>query len=1368
MKKYLSLFLVLVMLLSSMPLSAFAEGEAQESAPVALEQAVQTEAQETTEETQEETKEEIKEETKEEAEAAAEPEKEDVAAVTEEKSESAPAQASEDTQQKAEEQEEEPAEDEPEPEASELSESADSEESAEQTEPSEPTEGADGTDPSEEIAESEDDGQEEAAQDETPVESETPAEDVAPAEDEVSVEDEASAEDEVLVEDDAEDTETAESEMGVIEAEDLLAAAEDEEIVEESVSLEQVEGVSASTVSATSVRVRWYLAEAGDGYEVQRSTTSNFESGTYKQFSTTIDDSDLTFTGLTCGKTYYYRVRVYQVVGEETYRGPWSKVVSMRTSPSAPDSVSAEALSATGVKLTWDKVSEATGYIVTRDGSEIYRTSSNSTLTYKDTGLTTGTRYDYRVYSYKTVDGEDIQSEEYAQYIDPIDGEIGYTVVPPAPTGLSTKSAGLASITVTWKKVDGADGYYIYRALASTQNFEKWGTVTGVDTLSYTDSQDIATGDTYRYYVTAYVGAVESKPSTIVTGMARPEEPKNLTATYVNSSSIRVSWDTVSGARGYILEVSDSKSFDSCETLMVDSDTTYLDSGLDVGQERFYRVRAYVREYGNGHVESDNSITAWEMTRPLAPTNLKLTNTAYNKIKVAWSRPDGADGYQVYRSTDGSTWTLIKTYDSTSDSPYVTSVNLTVGQQYFYRVRAFVYSSDGTSRYPGPYSEVKSTIAKPPAPASVAATRISGKNAFTVAWSAVSGVDGYRIYYKQNGGSSVYAKSVGSTVLSTTVSGLEAGYTYQFIVLPYRMVDGNRVNGAQANGDLIRLPIDTPTNLKRTAIDLTSLKLSWDEIGGVDGYEVKVAGEDDPDYSYETSVTTNSVTIENLISGYNYVCNVRAYSEIDGERVYGSWSSDYTVWATATPPTGLTARTLYDGQGVRLTWDAVEGATGYIIRRSSVSANSGFSQLVKLEGSSITQYDDVMTLDQIGTKYYYTICSYTDAIGSKTSPFTVAVSATAMLPRPTLTLSNAGVKKANLTWTQVDGADGYAIYRATSADGPYTQIATFAASRSSCTATGLTTGTTYYFRVAAYYVNESGARVYGTRSLAKSIVPSPIAPTGLTGTAYGQSVKLTWNKVTGVAGYRIFRATGTGSYVAVADVTGTSYTDTGLSIGQTYRYKVSAYMNVSGGKAVGVSSSAITKTTALTKATNLLFTVSSATKIYMTWNAVPDADGYQVQRASSEDGEYVTIGHVKNNSCTISGMPTGQYRYIRIRAYVEEDGVRTYASTWSDVKKTVAKPLAVTELTCTNRTKTSLSVNWTKAAGATGYKIYYKKASASSYTLAATIEGDVTAYRVSGLTSGTKYNIKIVATCEDTDGKTLSSNKSAVLTATTN
>ena len=80
-------------------------------------------------------------------------------------------------------------------------------------------------------------------------------------------------------------------------------------------------------------------------------------------------------------------------------------------------------------------------------------------------------------------------------------------------------------------------------------------------------------------------------------------------------------------------------------------------------------------------------------------------------------------------------------------------------------------------------------------------------------------------------------------------------------------------------------------------------------------------------------------------------------------------------------------------------------------------------------------------------------------------------------------------------------------------------------------------------------------------SMTACFMEPPDTPTGVRAEVLSAtSVKISWDAVSGADGYTIYRASGTaGSLNKWEDVTGTSYTDTGLTTGTTYRYSVTAY-----------------------------------------------------------------------------------------------------------------------------------------------------------------------------------------------------------------
>jgi hypothetical protein len=177
------------------------------------------------------------------------------------------------------------------------------------------------------------------------------------------------------------------------------------------------------------------------------------------------------------------------------------------------------------------------------------------------------------------------------------------------------------------------------------------------------------------------------------------------------------------------------------------------------------------------------------------------------------------------------------------------------------------------------------------------------------------------------------------------------------------------------------------------------------------------------------------------------------------------------VKGSASPPAAPMGLTATPGNNqVSLTWNASSGATSYNVKRATTS---GGPYATIAPGVTTTSYTDTTAVN--GTTYYYVVSAVNAAGESANSS---EVSATPQAPTapaaPTgLTATAIGKKKIRLQWTQSSSPNVTQnnIYRSTASGGPYTLVATIAATTSYNNA-GLTSGTTYYYVVTA--VNNSG------------------------------------------------------------------------------------------------------------------------------------------------------------------------------------------------------------------------------------------------------------------------------------------------------
>ena len=161
---------------------------------------------------------------------------------------------------------------------------------------------------------------------------------------------------------------------------------------------------------------------------------------------------------------------------------------------------------------------------------------------------------------------------------------------------------------------------------------------------------------------------------------------------------------------------------------------------------------------------------------------------------------------------------------------------------------------------------------------------------------------------------------------------------------------------------------------------------------------------------------------------------------------------------------------------------------------------------------------------------------------------------------------NGGV---SLSWVANGENDlaGYNVYRSTTSGGPYAKVNAGLVGTNSFTDSGLTNGVTYYYVVTAVDTsnnespdsNQASATPDGT--LPDSTPPGQ--PTGLGASAGDGQVGLSWNANgdSDLAGYDVYRGTSSGGpYTRLNGtlLTGTSYTDTGVTNGTAYFYVVTA------------------------------------------------------------------------------------------------------------------------------------------------------------------------------------------------------------------
>ena len=403
-------------------------------------------------------------------------------------------------------------------------------------------------------------------------------------------------------------------------------------------------------------------------------------------------------------------------------------------------------------------------------------------------------------------------------------------------------------------------------------------------------------------------------------------------------------------------------------------------------------------------------------------------------------------------------------------------------------------------------------------------------------WNKVSGAYGYRLYYRPASGG--WKRFKDTTATSFTDSSVVPNKTETYTIRCLDK-DGNTISGFNSNGWSIKYVPVAPTisKLENTS---SGIKLTWNKIAGVYGYRLyykPVSGGWKRFKDTTATSFTDSGVVPNKTETYTIRCIDKNGNTISGFNSTG-WSKKYTPAAPTVSKLDITTG------GIKLSWNKIAGVYGYRLYYKPVSG--GWKRFKDTTATSFT--DSGVSPNRTET---YTIRCI-DKNGNTISSFNSNGWSKKYTPvAPTISKlenTSGGIK---ISWNKIAGVYGYRLYYKTSSGGWKRFKDTTA---TSFTDSGVSPNRTETYTIRC--IDKNGNTVSGFYSRGWSKKYTPVAPTitRLSNTSKGVSV--TWNKIAGVYGYRLYRKYDGGSWTKVKDTTSTSFTDSGAKKGKKATYTV--------------------------------------------------------------------------------------------------------------------------------------------------------------------------------------------------------------------
>ncbi len=654
-----------------------------------------------------------------------------------------------------------------------------------------------------------------------------------------------------------------------------------------------------------------------------------------------------------------------------------------------PTGLAAGAPGVSSVTLSWS--GSASSYQLERStGAGFAVVASTPSLSYADTGLSSGSTYFYRVLG---LNGDAVVTA-YTSTITVV--TLPVVTVPAAPTSFA--GAAQSTVSIQWSWTDNAANETGYRVMSGAVNLS--GDL-GPNTTIWLQT-GLSSNTAYGpYFARAFnsTGTADSGVSTVYT---LSPVPTGLGSSSVSSGSAVISW--TGSASSFRLDRSSGAGF----TQVYSSATaSFGDAGLNPASTYYYRVQSLNGDaVASAFTSSITVVTLPGPTPPAAPS--AFAGAAQSTVSIQWSWTDNAANETGYRVMSGAV-------NLSGDLPAGSTLWLQTGlgiDASTGPLLAQAFNSSGTANS-GAVSRY-SLAAVPGTPSFSAVQQTSA----TISWSA-SGNPGAVVYQLERSTGTGFGLQFSGTATTYFDGYLTPGATHFFRV---RALNGDGVASADSStAALVALPppplpnsAGTPTG---TALGVSSVTWTWVLASGATNHFLYRAS----DNSYLGSSSSGPFVQTALTPNTAY--GLRAAGVNVGGT--GPLSPSGTVYTLAAAPSAATM-SVVAATSLTPSW-SLNGNPGFTVAQLERSTNAVVYST--LAAGAFTSY---VHADLIGcTTYYYRVRNANgDGLTTAYVSFQGVTANTTPAPPSGLTAAANGGGTVSLSWnlSPTEGVTGYRLF----------------------------------------------------------------------------------------------------------------------------------------------------------------------------------------------------------------------------------------------------------------------------------------------------------------------------------------------------
>ncbi|XP_036399313.1 receptor-type tyrosine-protein phosphatase eta [Megalops cyprinoides] len=643
-----------------------------------------------------------------------------------------------------------------------------------------------------------------------------------------------------------------------------------------------IRSLTVTNVTTSAVSLSWTEPQRNSSfYRV------NWTDGSITKSDTT-NETSFIVTGLTAGTRYEFRVTA--VAADRLTEGD-SVNNSQHTRPDVIRSLTVTNVTTSAVSLSWtEPQGNSSFYRVNWTDSSITKSDTTNETSFTVTGLTAGTRYEFRVTAVaadRLTEGDSVNKYQFTR--------------PDVIRDLIVTNVTTSAVSLRWTKPQGNSSFY--RVNWTDSSITKTST-TNEPSFAITN---LTAGTQYVFSVTAVaVDSVTQGDSVIKSQNTRPEKVGNIKLLYQENSTLGVSWSLLQG----------NISFYSVRLIESNfkQDFTYNQTTIGANFTGLYPGRLYNLTVISVFGSLQNAADTLQFATKPNPPRLNKTARTNQSISITWDYPFSMDGvtgisYIIYWLNQ-TEWNTVSTLQNSttisslaSGTKYSISVE-TVGPQKLRSIK--VNLTEYT--IPNPVINLKASCLS--------------VNSVRLEWTSPIGAQSTYTYRALISGPSDLEKNYTSQTNNITIGDLAAGTRYNFTVTT---VISNDISSPSEFTFCYTKP-ETVNGLTAEAVNKTAINITWnrqDDYKDTYSYQVSISQAGSLIQGKNTS--SQSIIISSLSPGSNYTCSVTT--------VVNDVQSDPATTSVFTKPGGAAnIKTVGNTTSMTVTWDSPTGnVTSYNI-----------------------------------------------------------------------------------------------------------------------------------------------------------------------------------------------------------------------------------------------------------------------------------------------------------------------------------------------------------------------------------------------------------------------------------------------------